>query len=677
MAPTTRTQHQPARRPAKSSPEKRDQGAASFAALRHPVLLGILLVIVTAAVYAPVHNHPFINYDDDVYVTLNDHVKAGLTWQTVAWAFTTYDAANWHPLTWLSHATDYELFAGNAAGHHDHNLLLHLIDTVLLFWILLRATGYVGRSWMVAALFALHPINVETVVWIAERKNLLSMTFFLLALAAYGWYVSVPREGATKADNQRRVLRYLTVVFLYALALMAKPQVITFPFVLLLWDWWPLGRLAIRHSPFAVRQNSSNGISGEKREVKSEWRRSGDERTANGEWRPLTFLLLEKIPFLLMSAASALLTVAAQREGGGFNPDYNLLVRSENAVVSYMRYVGKAFWPAKLAPLYPHPGTSLPAWQALLALLVLVLISALVFWQRERRYLVTGWLWFLGTLVPMIGLLQVGRQAMADRYAYLPFVGLFIMVCWGGAELAESRHVPVRWIAVPSCVVLLIFAALAHRQTAYWSDGVALWAHTAEITSGNFQAEDNLGESLQKAGRYEEAVPHYVRAAQMNPSYPPAIMFLAVRDQRNGDLQAAIEKYQQVVRDTDGRAHQNAAMRAMALANMGHAYRELGQLTDARTSLKQSVELNEKSFQAWMDLGVVAARLGDPAEAASAFQRAMDLQPYDVGYVLLATTLEQSGKKDEAEEARRKAKLLTNDYQRAQQSAAALLGESH
>ncbi len=616
-------------------------------------------MIVTAAIYAPVHNHPFINYDDDAYITLNDHVKAGLTWQTVAWAFTSYDAANWHPLTWLSHAADYELFAGNAAGHHDHNLLLHVINALLLFWVLLRTTGYVGRSWTVAALFALHPINTETVVWIAERKNLLSMMFFLLALGAYRWYASVPRDGATKADNQRRLLRYLTVVIFYALAVMAKPQVITFPFVLLLWDYWPLNRMALRSSPAAVRQNTQPGP-------------PGQERKANGEERPLSFLLLEKVPFLLISAISALLTVAAQREGGGFNPDYNWLVRCENAVVSYVRYIGKAFWPTKLAPLYPHPG-ALPAWQVMLALLTLVLVTGFVLWQRERRYFTTGWLWFLGTLVPMIGIVQVGRQAMADRYAYLPFVGLFIMVCWGVADLAASRHVPLRWIAVPSCVVLLVFAVLAHRQTGFWSDGITLWAHTAQVTTANFQAEDNLGESLQKAGRYEEAVPHYVRAAQMNPSYPPAIMFLAVRDQRDGDLRAAIRKYQQVIRDTDRASHQNAAMRGMAFANMGHAYRELGQLSDARSSLEQSVQLSQKNFQAWMDLGVVAERLGDPAEAAHAFHEAVNLQPYDVGYLLLAHTLEQSGKKDEADEAVRKAKLLTNDYERAKQSAATLL----
>jgi tetratricopeptide (TPR) repeat protein len=648
MTQTTRAAHSPGRKHhASSSKDARArQGAAPGGQssqagpltffVRHPLVVGLLLMAVTIALYASVHHHPFVNYDDGVYVTVNDHVKAGLTWETVGWAFTTYDAANWHPLTWLSHATDYQMFGENPAGHHADNLLLHAVNVALLFWVLFRATRYLGRSAMVAALFALHPINTETVVWIAERKNLLSMAFFLLALGAYGWYAS--------AERARRLGRYLAVVLLFALALMAKPQVVTFPFVLLLWDYWPLRRIA----PAAA-----------------------DAATAPS----FSFLLLEKVPFLIMSAVSGLLTVRAQFDGGGFNPDYGLLLRLENAAVSYVRYLGKALWPSQLAPMYPHPGASLPTWQAAAAAIVLLTISALVWRERRRRYLPVGWLWFLGTLGPMIGIVQVGRQAMADRYAYLPFIGLFIMVCWGVAEIAEQRRLAPARIAAASCLALLVLGALTHRQIAYWSDNVTLWTHTTQVTTGNYEAEDNLGEALQKSGRADEALPHFQRAFQIYPAYPTTLMFLAVDDQRDGKLPEAIEKYKEVIRNTDNAVHQNAAIRATAFGNMGHAYRELGNLADARRALQSAVELNQKSFPVWMDLGLVSQRLDDPVQAARAYQQAMRLQPSDVGYILLARALREAGQTAEAEKALQQAKLLTRNYERAQQTAAGLLQE--
>jgi protein O-mannosyl-transferase len=289
-------------------------------------------VLVTIGVYFPVHSHPFFTLDDGPYVVNNPHLLSGSAWDTITWAFTTYDLANWHPVTWLSHAADARMFQ-SASGHHDMNLLLHVINALLLFWVLLRATGYSGRSFMVAALFALHPINVETVAWIAERKNVLSLLFFLLALGAYRWYASKPQVG-----------RYIAVALLYALGLMAKPQVITFPFVLLLWDYWPLQRFAFRHSPSALRQNSSGEISDEK-------------RIANSEWR---WLFLEKLPLLALSLGSAIMTMKAQGAAGALRY-YPLSIRLENAIVSYVRYIGKAFWPSRLAVFYAHP--ELAAWQ--------------------------------------------------------------------------------------------------------------------------------------------------------------------------------------------------------------------------------------------------------------------------------------------------------------------------
>jgi len=314
----------------RNKPEKRtspQSATGRFTRLRfirakkRTLILGLVLVVATLVLYYPAIHHPFVNYDDDGYVTENHHVQSGLTWDSVAWAFTSYDQANWHPVTWLSHALDWQLFQLDPAGHHGTNVLLHALNVAVLFWILLQATGSAGRSFMVAALFALHPINVESVVWVAERKNLLSMLFFLLALGAYRWYAREPRPG-----------RYAVVAFFFALGLMAKPQVITLPFVLLLWDYWPLRRMFADGGPVAT----------------------GTEIA----FPPRSFLnlLLEKLPLVALSAISAVVTMNAQRVGGGINPELSLAARLANAVVCYARYVGKAVWPTRLAPMYPHPG---------------------------------------------------------------------------------------------------------------------------------------------------------------------------------------------------------------------------------------------------------------------------------------------------------------------------------
>ena len=450
--------------------------------------LGLVLVVATLGVYFPVSRYPFISLNDGEYVTHNVHIKQ-VNWEMLKWSFTSFYAANWHPLTWLSHAVDRQLFSLDSGLHHDSNLLLHVLNVILLFWILWRATASAGRSLMVAALFALHPINVESVAWIAERKNLLSMFFLLLTLGAYRWYASKPRLG-----------RYLVVAMLFALGLMSKPQVITLPFILLLWDYWPLERLAFRGSPFAFRQKDAPVVSDEIQLARNEQRSSNEERKAKSEVRFL-WLVMEKLPLLALSAFSAFLTVAAQRAGGamgGVQRSYSFAVRVENAVVAYTQYLSKAVWPTHLAFFYPHASRFRHVW---LESLLLLAITVLAVASRNRRYLAVGWLWFLGTLVPMIGLLQVGGQAMADRYAYLPFVGLFIAVCWGVADWAEQWHVSEAWMAVGSVAILLLLAFGTHRQLSYWSDDVALWSHTVQVTKNNSGAENVLGEALQKEGR--------------------------------------------------------------------------------------------------------------------------------------------------------------------------------
>jgi len=513
--------------------------------------LGCLLVFATLALYYPVSHYPFANADDDSYIGDNPHVKYGLEWDTVKWAFTTFSNANWHPLTWLSHALDCHLYFLDAGKHHRTNILLHAVNVALLFWVLLRATGYTGRSTMVAALFALHPINVESVVWIAERKNLLSMLFFLLALGAYRWYATRPR-----AD------RYVLVVFLYALALMAKPQVITFPFVLLLWDYWPLRRM------FAGSDESS--------------------ATATAtviRARSFSWLVLEKLPLLVLSAASAVITVKAQRTGGamsGPQNTYPFLLRVENAIVSYVRYIGKAVWPSHLALMYPH--SSFAIWEVVVALLMLLVITAIVIAGRRQRYLPVGWFWFLGTLVPMIGLVQVGAQAMADRYAYLPFVGLFIIACWGVSDFFERRNLSTAWLATPSLAGLVALAVVTHRQIGYWNDNVTLWAHTVQVTSGNWIAENNLGAALLHEGKTEDAIVHLRSAEAIYPNDPRTFLFIGFYEQQRGNLRAAIEQYQRVLDVTQNAVWDNARLRDNALVNMGLAYRDLGDPVHASES---------------------------------------------------------------------------------------------
>lgn len=598
------------------------------------ILLAVL-VLATVAVYYPAASHPFANYDDDAYVTRNSAIQSGLNWQTAQWAFTTYYEANWHPVTWLSHALDCQLFELDPAGHHEMNLLLHCCNVLLLFWVLWRATGYPGRSLMVAALFALHPINVESVAWVAERKNVLSMFFFLLALGAYGWYARKPRAG-----------RMGIVILLYALALMAKPQVITFPCVLVLWDYWPLRRM------LAPDATSS----------------SGTHNVQPSPARSIRQLLWEKVPLLALSAASAILTMQAQF-GGNAETYFPKYIRLGNAVLAYGKYIAKAVWPSPLTLLYPHPGYSLSWWQVGASLLFLLAVTAYVaqHW-RSQRYLPVGWLWFLGTLVPMIGLVQVGVQAMADRYAYLPFIGLFIMICWWAADWSEERRIPQRLVVGASLVVLLALAVVARHQLNYWHDNQGLWAHALEVTTDNHVAEDNYGGSLLDLGEMEQAIPHFYRALAIWPGDTTAALNVGFYEAKHGNYATALEYYQKVVSRTT-----KPSLRAKAYMNMGYAYRELHDYSQSRDNLKMAVELDPKNGEAWTFLGVAAQRCGDFDLAVQAYRQGMRLRPTAWGYLLLSQALEQSGNPDEARVTRRKAEGMSLDFDKTQQDAASAL----
>ena len=589
-----------------SSPEKRN------------LVLALLLVVATLAMYNPVIHHPFVNFDDDRYVTDNTHVRAGLRWDTVRWAFTSFDEANWHPLTWLSHAFDCQVFGQNPAGHHYVNVLLHALNAVLLFWVLWRATGATGRSWMVAALFALHPINVESVAWVAERKTILSMLFLLLALGAYGLYSRRPSIG-----------RYAAVAALFACGLMAKPMVITFPFLLLLWDYWPL-------------QRAQNFLK----------------------------LALEKVPLLALSAVSAVVTVKAQRAGNavGTMMEYPLSMRMENAFISYARYLGKALWPWALSPQYPYPEGAL-RWQAigafafLLALTLLICIAG-----KRRRYLLVGWFWFLGCMVPMIGLVQVGSQAMADRYAYLPFVGLFILICWGLADWAGDSTISKNVLAVACGLVLAALSAVTFRQISYWNDNVTLWSHAVAVTQGSFIAEDNLGGALLTEGREEEAMPHFRAAAALDPIDPMSHLNLAAYAQRQGHPQEAIEQYTKVLTMTP-----DPRLRATAFSDMGYALRDLGDSARAKASFRAALNLRPRTLRAWLGLGLTEQKSGNYAEAVKDYAQALTIQSWDLGYFLLASALQQNGQTAAAKAAMDQARRLSDNFDELQKTAESLL----
>jgi len=592
----------------------------------------LLLALATIALYNPVTRAPFLNFDDVVYVTNNPQVRAGLTWNTVVWAFHTSEASNWHPVTWVSHALDCQIFGLNPAGPHIINVLLHAANAVLLFLLLESATGLAWRSLMVAALFALHPINVESVAWIAERKNVLSMLFFLLALAAYGWYTRRPGVG-----------RYLTVTLAFALGLMTKPQVITFPFALLLLDYWPLCRLA-----------RADGVGGEL---------AGPTARSPSFWS----LVWEKVPWFALSAVSAVITMKAQ--GNATWAKLPLWIHLGNAAIAYVKYLGKAFWPLNLAPVYPHPELSISVPAAALSACALLAVTTLAVIFRQRRPYFAGWFWFLGTLVPMIGLVQVGVQAMADRYAYIPLLGIFVIVCWGAADLIELWRVPTAISAVCAAAILLTLGIALHRQVSFWSDNLTLWTHTLEITQGNYTAEDNLATALIAQGRVEEAIPHFQRARFLRPDDPVATLNIASYEQIHGNYQAALDGYARVLQLT-----KIPYWVAMARVNSGFAHYALKQYDSAKQDFEATLSQQPGNSAAYRGLGLLAQRAGDIAQATTDYERSVELQPSPVGYLLLAQALEVGGQTEAARAAQSQAARMSRDLNDDIATAKQLLG---
>jgi tetratricopeptide (TPR) repeat protein len=562
---------------------------------------------MTFAVYSPALKYPFVNYDDVDYVTENPRVQQGLTLETIRWAITSTAQANWHPLTWISHALDCQLFGLDPAGHHFTSILLHATNALLLFFLLMRVTGRTWRSLMVAALFALHPINVESVAWVAERKTVLSMFFFLLTLAAYGWYARRPRLGP-----------HLVVFVLFLLALAAKPMVVTLPFVLLLVDCWPLQRIEHWLPPsqaFPVPQF------------------------------PLRRLILEKLPLFALSTASSVVTIVAQHPAMKTMEAIPFGQRIANAIFSYVMYLWKLVWPAHLSVFYAPLGGRLQTWQVAASLIFLAIVSALVWRERSRTYLLIGWLWFLGTLVPMIGLVQVGEQGMADRYAYLPFLGIFTMVVWGSADLFVAKKLSSGTQAAAAGAILLALSFLTWRQVHTWGSSFALWSHSLQVTSNNYFAEDFVGTTLLQdafnatgEACADQALIHFQNAVQINPEDALGHLNVGYCRQTRGRLQEAIEQYEIAMR-----CARSKYLRSRAYINLGGVYDGLGDFEKARAYFQQGLQLYPRQPEILQDL----ARL-DIEEEIVELSRSASAHPTSTAYLQMGQLQQKLGRIPEA-----------------------------
>jgi Flp pilus assembly protein TadD len=582
---------------------------------RRDVLVCLFLIVITIAVYWQTRNHEFVSYDDDAYVIENPQVQAGLTRQTIIWSFTTTHVANWHPLTWLSHMMDCQLYDLNPSGHHLTNVLFHLANTVLLFLLLNRSTGSSWRSGFVAALFAVHPLHVESVAWVAERKDVLCTLFWLLTMWTYIYYVEKPR-----------LHRYLLTLLTLGLGLMAKPMLVTLPFVLLLLDYWPLGR-------FQAGPAGSNDQAQVQLPLSSVKTRMPSSR-----------LIWEKAPFFVVSLASCVVTFLVQQKGGAVETvaDFPLTIRIGNALVSYVSYMGKMIWPQNLAVFYPHPGTSLPRWQPVAAGLLLICITiGVIRAGRKRAYLTVGWLWYLGTLVPVIGLVQVGAQALADRYTYVPLIGLFIMISWFIPDLLSAwRH---RGILLGGAALTLVSALMVctWMQLQHWKNDLTLFEHALKVTANNYLAHDSLGNALAEQGKLDQAITHYNAALRINPNSLNTHNNLGVAFLEGGDIDKAITHYYAALRLKSDSAETHN--------NLGVAFFSMGQLNKAISHYLTAIELDPTFGKAYNNLGNVLFQQGKLDEAIIQYQRALETKTnYPEAHNNLGVALAQQGKMDEA-----------------------------
>ena len=546
----------------------------------------MLLAVVVALVFCQTLRHEFVYYDDGQYIFTNPHVETGLTWNNAKWAFQVTYADNWHPLTWLSLMLDVELFGTNPAGTHLINVLLHTANTVLLFLLLQRLTGAQWRSAFVAALFGLHPLHVESVAWAAERKDVLSGLFFMLTLLMYARYVDQP-----KTQNPRPKFFYILALLFFVLGLMSKPMLVTLPFVLLLLDYWPLNRFAFLNFNF---QRST-----------------------------LLYLVLEKLPFLVLSVASSAITFMAQKNALQPFDRIPVGIRIVNAMVSCVSYLRKMFWPVNLAIPYPYPSHWSFELFWLSAAVFLVAIAFVFWFGRRFPFLITGSFWYLGMLIPVIGLVQVGAQSMADRYTYLPLIGAFIMLVWGTGEILERWSLPKSLIWVVTLLILVACAVRTLHQLRYWQNSGTLFSHTIAVTKNNAIAYYNLGEYCASQGQTDEAMSDYLKAIQIRPGYDDALNNLGVALAENGKFDEAIARIQESIRSSPNKAD--------AHYNLGNIFAMQHRLGEAVSAYTDALRLKPDYTEAHNNLANVLFIQGLVPEAIQQYQETLRLNPNHEG----------------------------------------------
>jgi tetratricopeptide (TPR) repeat protein len=586
-----------------------------------PVLAaGLALVVVV--LFWPALRGGFVNYDDPDYLTANRHVQAGLAWDSVRWAFTTGHASNWHPLTWLSHLLDWQLFRERPAGHHFVSVALHALNAVLAFLAFRALTGRLWRSLAVAALFALHPLRVESVAWLSERKDVLSTAFWLLAMLAYAAYAkSIQRQ---RADGSARGFLlnpwYLLTALCLALGLMAKPMLVTLPCVLLLLDVWPLRRVGQLPAEGAGETMATPTGEGEADSRESQIK---GELAANRAGREESWaaVLLEKLPLFALVVGSSVITFLVQRAGGAVSPltGLPLTARLANALVSYVRYLAKFLWPTDLAVLYPHPGHWPVAIVAGCAAVVLALTVGVLWLRRRQPWLAVGWLWYLGTLVPVIGIVQVGIQSMADRYTYVPMFGIAVAVVWGAVELGNRSQGWRAALAVASVLYAALCLVLTREQIAFWRDSEALFRRTVAVTKNNYLAYNNLGFDFSSQGRLEEAKEMYEKSLAINPNYEEARNNLGYALAKLGRPAEAIPHYEAAIRLKPSLAE--------AHNNLGNALADLGRAEEARACYRRALELKPEHADAHNNLGIALAMQGKFDEAIEHLETSLRLKP--------------------------------------------------